>query len=116
MIEKMPFAPAIAMFHVIPEAGEQPLRIDVPVNCLGLNERIHDISPFRFADSQVVEGVLKQLLADRGGRDVYNALLYVVDREVKLSPNVVDTVYKSILGSELKIPIEYDRSTRRFYR
>ena len=115
MIRKVPLAPAIIMFHIIPETGEQPLRIDVPVNCLGMNDRILDVSPFRFADSHVIEDLISQLIADHGGRDVYNALLYVVDREVRLSPNVVDKVYKSILGSELKIPIEYDRSTRRFY-
>ena len=115
VIEKVPQAPAIVMFHMIPERGEQPLRIDVPANCLGMNDRITDVSPFRFADASVVEGVLKQLLADWGGRDVYNALLYVVDREVKLTPNVVDKVYRSILGSELEMPIEYDRSSRRFY-
>lgn len=115
VIEKMPKAPAIVMFHLIPETGEQPLRIDVPANCLGINDRILDVSPFRFADPSVVEDVIKQLLADWGGRDVYNALLYVVDREVRLSPNVVDKVYRSILGSELEIPLEYDRSSRRFY-
>jgi hypothetical protein len=116
VIEKVPLAPAIAMFHMVPEWGEQPLRIDVPVSCLGMDDQILNISPSRFADSYVVEDVLKQLLMDRGGTDVYNALLYVVDREVRLSSQVVDTVYRSILGRELGISIEYDRSTRRFYR
>jgi len=116
VIRKVPMAPAIVMFHMIPKVGEQPLRIDVPVNCLGLEDRIADVPLFEFADPEIIEGVLSQLLVDRGGRDVYNALLYVVDRKVKLSPHVVDTVYKSILSSELNMPIEYDRSTRRFYR
>ena len=115
VIRKVPLAPAIIMFHLIPEIGEQPLRIDVPVNCLGMKDRILDVLSFRFADSYIIEDLISQLIADRGGRDVYNALLYVVDKEVRLSSNVVDKVYKSILGSELKIPIEYDRSTRRFY-
>ena len=115
VIEKMPFAPAIAMFHMIPDIDEQPIRIDVPASCLGMNDRMLDVSPFRFIDSDIVVNLLKQLLADRGGRDVYNALLYVVDREVRLSRNTVDTIYKSILGRELNMSIEYDRSTRRFY-
>ena len=115
VIRKVPLAPAIIMFHLIPEIGEQPLRIDVPVNCLGMKDRILDVLSFRFADSYIIEDLISQLIADRGGREVYNALLYVVDKEVRLSSNVVDKVYKSILGSELKIPIEYDRSTRRFY-
>lgn len=116
VIEKVPMAPAIAMVHMIPETGEQPLRIDVPVNCLGMNDKILDVSHFKFVDPHIVEDILQQLLADRGGRDVYNALLYVVDKEVRLSASVVDTVYKSILGREFNIPIEYDRSTRRFYQ
>ena len=45
---------------------------------------------------------------------MYNALLYVVDKEVRLSARAVDTVYKSVLGRELGVSIEYDRSTRRF--
>jgi hypothetical protein len=115
VIAKVPQAPAIAMIHMIPDIGEQPLRIDIPATCLGMKEKILDVSPSRFTDSTAVDDILKHLLADRGGRDVYNALLYVVDQEVRLNPNVVDTVYRSILGSELEMPIEYDRSTRRFY-
>jgi len=58
--------------------------------------------------------VAQQTTSDFGGRDVYNALLYIVDREVRLGVKTVDTVYKSVLGKELGFPIEYDRSTRRF--
>jgi hypothetical protein len=117
VIRGIPEAPATVMFHIIPEAGEQPLRVDIPANCLGLKHRMGDmdISPFTFLDSDLVKDIVRQLLSDRGGRDVYNALLYVVDKEVKLSPDVVDNVYRSILGREVGVPIEYDRSSRRFY-
>lgn len=115
VIEKVPDAPATVMFHLLPEAGEQPLRVDIPANCLGLPYKMRDVSPYRFVDPGIVEDLVKQLLSDRGGRDVYNALLYVVDQEVKLSPDTVDNVYRSILGREIGLPIEYDRSSRRFY-
>ena len=32
---------------------------------------------------------------------MYNALLYIVDREVRLGGKAVDTVYKSVLGKEM---------------
>jgi hypothetical protein len=116
VIEKVPQAPAIVMFHLVPSEDEHPLRIDVPINCLGFKDRIFDVSPLRFGDPSLVEHVVSNLLADRGGMDVYNALLYVVDREVRLSAEVVDNVYRSILRRELEMPVEYDRSSRRFYR
>ena len=51
---------------------------------------------------------------DFGGREVYNALLYIVDTEVRLSNKAVDTVYKSVLGKEMGVTLDYDRSSRRF--
>jgi hypothetical protein len=61
-----------------------------------------------------VDRVVEQIVIDFGGRDVYNALLYIVDREVRLGAKPVDQVYRSVLSRELGIPIEYDRSSRRF--
>jgi hypothetical protein len=37
-----------------------------------------------------------------------------VDREVRLGGKAVDTVYKSVLGNEMGITLDYDRSSRRF--
>lgn len=115
IIERVPKAPAIVMFHLIPSRFEQPLRIDVPASCLGLRDKIMDVSPYRFLKPGVVQPVVQQLVEDWGGTDVYNALLYVVDREVRLGREVVDSVYRSVLGRELDVSIMYDRNTRRFY-
>jgi hypothetical protein len=115
IIERVPVAPAIIMFHLIPSKFEQPLRIDVPASCFGLHDKIMDVSPYRFLKPGIVESVVQQLMEDWGGTDVYNALLYVVDREVRLGRDVVDSVYRSLLGKELELPIMYDRNTRRFY-
>ena len=103
------------MFHLIPSKFEQPLRIDIPASCLGLRDKILDVSPYRFLRPELVYPVVQQLVEDWGGTDVYNALLYVVDREVRLEKGVVDRVYRSVLGRELDVPIMYDRNTRRFY-
>lgn len=115
IIERVPIAPAIVMFHLIPSPNEQPLRIDIPANCLGLNDKIMDVAPYRFIKASLVENIVQQLVDDWGGTDVYNALLYVVDREVRLEKDVVDKVYRSVLSRELDLPIMYDRNTRRFY-
>jgi len=114
VMEKVPSFPAIVMFHIIPRENAQPMRVDIPANLVGLDKKISDVTPFEFVDWKHADGVARQVTAAFGGRDVYNALLYVVDKEVRLSAKAVDTVYKSVLGMELGVPIEYDRSTRRF--
>jgi hypothetical protein len=114
VISDIPYSPAIVMFHIIPKVDAQPLRIDIPACSLGLRKKITDVRPFEFIEPSKVSDVAKQITSDFGGRDVYNALLYIVDREVRLGVKTVDTVYKSVLGKELGFPIEYDRSTRRF--
>jgi hypothetical protein len=115
VIMRIPLAPAIVMFHFIPSKFEQPLRIDIPATCLGLGDKIMDVSPYRFVKPELVKPIVQQLVEDWGGMDVYNALLYVVDKEVRLGSGVVDRVYRSILGRELDVPIMYDRNTRRFF-
>ena len=114
-LRSVPDSPAIAMTHIIPSLGEQPLRIDVPAECVGLKEKLSDVDPYRFLDNHVLDNVISHVLFCYGGRDVYNALLYVVDKEVRLGEEIVDTVYKQVLADELGIPIEYDRSSRRFH-
>ncbi|MBD3172586.1 hypothetical protein GF326_08945 [Candidatus Bathyarchaeota archaeon] len=116
VISDIPYSPAIVMFHLIPKAHAQPLRIDIPACSLGSRKKIADVRPFEFIEPKKIEQVAKQITSDFGGRDVYNALLYIVDKEVRLGIKEVDTVYKSILSEELGVPIEYDRSTRRFSR
>jgi len=114
VLKGVPTTPAIAMIHFIPRAHAQPLRVDIPANGLGVEKTLWDVRPFEFLAPSLVGPLLGQLVSDFGGRDVYNALLYVVDREVRLGGSQVDGVYKSLLSSQLGRPIEYDRSTRRF--
>ncbi|HEU5377315.1 MAG TPA: hypothetical protein VFV38_17945, partial [Ktedonobacteraceae bacterium] len=60
--------------------------------------------------------ILQYLLNDYGGLSVYNAALYIVDQEVRLHAETVDKVYLPILCNQLGSHIQYDRSTRRFFR
>ena len=113
-IENYPHAPAIVMFHLKPREHYQSLRIDIPATSLGLVDNITSNKHLEFMDPSIVEHFVAQLVEDFGGRDVYNALLYVVDKEVRLSGKVVDTVYKGIIAEELGVQVEYDRASRRF--
>jgi len=108
-------SPAIAMCYVLPEVGDAPLRLDVPVNLLDDTREIGTVSPFEFADPLLLEKVISYFLGSRGGREVYNALLYIVDKEVRMSARVVDSLYKSIICEELGFPVEYERGMRRFF-
>lgn len=114
VIREFPAAPAVVMFHMIPKAYAQPIRVDIPANCLGYTNKIMEVTPFDFVGPETVKPIVSQLVSDFGGRDVYNALLYTVDREVRLGGKAVDTVYKSVLGKEMGVSMDYDRSSRRF--
>jgi len=107
-------APAVVMYHMLAKEHHQPLRVDIPACFLGVNYKIMDGPHLTFLDPELVSDVTYQLVSDFGGRDVYNALLYVVDKEVRLNEKSVDTVYKSVLAKEFGVPFEYDRSSRRF--
>lgn len=114
VIEDIPYSPAVVMMHFKPSPEHQPMRIDVPACCLGINNQLRDSPLYEFTSPETATRILKHLTMDFGGRDVYNALLYIVDKEVKLSPSSVDHVYRSVLSRELEVPIDYDRSSRRF--
>jgi hypothetical protein len=107
-------APAIVMYHLLAKEHYQPLRVDIPACFLGMQYNIANSPHLEFVDPKLVSNVTRQVASDFGGRDVYNALLYVVDKEVRLTGKIVDTVYKSVLAEELGVPMNYDRSSRRF--
>lgn len=105
--------PAIVSFFVRLADMDDLLRVDVPANCIGLSERIGDIDA-EFLDAASAQPLVELLQADYGGIQVYNALLYVTDLEVRLSKDKMYNIYlpmvAEVLGEELRI----DRSERRF--
>ena len=52
--------------------------------------------------------------SDYGGPEVYNALLYSVDREVRLARSTVAEVYLPLVEDLLGVELRLDRSERRF--
>jgi len=112
-------APAIISFFVRLADYDDALRIDVPANCLGHGEKIGDVKIEQLIDSKEIYSVLELLRADYGGLEVYNAMLYSVDREVRLRQEMMDEVYFNVIKNELEkepgIEIRLDRSERRFH-
>ena len=105
--------PAIISFFVRLDDMDDALRIDVPASCVGRSEHIGDID-VDLMDAQAVVPIVQLLSSDYGGLQVYNALLYVTDLEVRLSKDKMYNIYlpmvAEVLGEELRI----DRSERRF--
>ncbi len=105
--------PAIISFFVRLDDMDDALKIEVPAACIGRKERIGDLDVDMIAADDVVS-VVKLLASDYGGLQVYNALLYVTDLEVRLSKDKMYNIYlpmvAEVLGEELRI----DRSERRF--
>lgn len=123
VFDKVKDAPAIASFFVRLSDFDDALRVDVPAICLGRTEKIGDVEMDaeilldQPADWARVAKLLDILRADYGGLEVYNALLYSVDREVRLRQEMMDEVYFSIIQNSLGADIELrlDRSERRFH-
>ncbi|MCX7838131.1 MAG: DNA double-strand break repair nuclease NurA [Anaerolineae bacterium] len=115
--------PAIASFFVRLDDFDDVLRVDVPATCLGRSETMRDIETNaeilldQPADLERVTNLLALLKADYGGPDVYNALLYSVDRQVRLRQDTMDQVYLTLIQSVLGLSgeLRLDRSERRFH-
>jgi hypothetical protein len=108
--------PAIVSLFVRLKDYDDAVRVDMPAFCLGdqrcLNDLDGDVVP---SDNPNLRTVLQILLDDYGGPDVYNALLYAVDREVRLERRTMNDVYLHLIQRELDLPIRLDRSERRFW-
>jgi hypothetical protein len=116
VLERLRDAPAIATFYLRLAPGEDAIRVDVPASAFdGNNQRLLDFS-HKVLPHQAALPVVQWLRDGYGGISVYNAALYVVDREVRLHAEMMDRVYLSVLRRQLGVPIQYDRSTRRFLR
>ncbi|HEX6510910.1 MAG TPA: hypothetical protein VF157_01320, partial [Chloroflexota bacterium] len=113
IVERLQRAPAMAAFHVRFADGDDCIRVDVPADTLGCPDRLLDLSS-GLGPVEPLEPFLRLLRSCYGGPNVYNAPLYAVDRQVRLSNDVVDGAYLSILRSIVRPDIRYNRSARRF--
>jgi len=113
IVERLQRAPAVATFHVRFADGDDCIRVDVPAYTLGCSDTLLDLSS-GLGPLEPAEPILRLLQACYGGPTVYNAPLYAVDRQVRLSNDVVDGPFLSILRSVVAPDIRYNRSARRF--
>jgi len=117
LLDRVQDAPAIVSFFVRLAEFDDALRIDVPASCIGRTDTIGAVDKEQMIDTAEVLPILELLRADYGGLEVYNALLYSVDREVRLRQEMMDQVYLSLIQNSLGADIELrlDRSERRFH-
>ncbi len=107
--------PAIVSFFVRLDDFDDALRIDMPASCIGRSERLGDLE-FDLVEQapETVLPVVELLRADYGGLQVYNALAYVSDVEVRLTKQKMYDIYLPMLADVLGEEIRIDRSERRF--
>ncbi len=119
LFENVTDVPAIISFFIRLADFDDALRIDVPASALGRAETIGDVKIEQLIDPAQIEPVIKLVQSDYGGLEVYNALLYSVDRQVRLRQEIMDQVYfgmiKGALEQDHDVEIRLDRSERRFH-
>jgi hypothetical protein len=112
-IRRLRDSPAVASFHIRMERNQETMRIDVPVNTIGIDDKISSFKS-RMIETGRIGNAYGHVAEDYGGVKVYNNLLYTVDKLVRLNQNTVDNVYLKIIQEELDTDIKLTRSYRRF--
>jgi hypothetical protein len=112
VMDQLPDLPAIITSYIRPRPGEDALRIDVPAWVAGLPDQID--APSQWLPTEAGASTVQCLATAYGGPHVYNAALYVADRQVRLRRGLMDGPYLALLRRELGPELRYDRSTRRF--
>jgi hypothetical protein len=108
-------SPAIVSFFVRLADLDDALRVDVPAPQVGTATRLGDLDGGLLDGGPVaVRPVIDILAADYGGMEVYNALLYSVDREVRLRRQMVSEVVLPLIQDVTGQAVRPDRSERRF--
>jgi len=108
-------APAVVSFFVRLADHDDALRIEVPGTCVGYERTIGEVeADILDLARHDLRPILSALVADYGGFEVYNALLYSVDREVRLRREMINEVYLRLIEDMLGYELRRDRSDRRF--
>jgi len=116
ILRRLPTAPAVGTFYVRLAPGDDALRVDALASAFDSGDQHLLDYAHRLLPHEAAIPLVERLLGDYGGASVYNAVLYVVDHEVRLRADTVDRIYLSVLRRQLGMHVQYDRSTRRFVR
>lgn len=110
-------APAIVSFFVRLKPYDDAVRVDLPAFCVADERRLPAVESEILSQTlPALRNILQILADDYGGPEVYNALLYAVDREVRLERRTMNEVYLNLIQRQLGpgFEIRLDRSDRRF--
>lgn len=109
-------APAIVSFYVRLSDYDEAMRVELPACCLGDHRTLSDVEEHAALDllQYDVTPILATLAADYGGPEVYNALLYSADLQVRLGRQTMNQVYLRLIESLTGQEVRLDRSERRF--
>lgn len=112
ILSRIPNFPAMVSFHVLLDGRDTPMRIDTPSWTFNRETTISDLTGGR--DLLVnVNSIISLLMQGYGGLKDYNIWLKRVDERVRLSNDVIDTIYSSALERELNFTIIHTRGYRR---
>ena len=107
-------SPAMISFFVRLAEGDDAMRVDIPAFCADCDDRLGDLDAEVLDPRYDVAAIVRLLLADYGGFEVYNALLYGVDREVRLHRSTMNEVYVRLIAEMTGCEVRLDRGDRRF--
>jgi hypothetical protein len=109
--------PAIVSFYVRLKSHDPPLRVETPAPCLGLGQKLAELDwGLVETDSPELNALFARLKTEYVSRDMYNALLWAVDQQVRLSRQDLVERYRRIIEREAGVELELDRSARRFVK
>ena len=112
VLSRIPSFPTMVSFHVLLDKRDTPIRVDAPSWVFSRDTTISDFSGGR--DLQVnLNWIISLLMKGYGGLKDYNIWLKRVDEKVRLSNEVMDSVYSSVLEKELDFTIIHSRGYRR---
>ncbi len=106
---------AIASGYVRLAPWEELLRVDLPAHQAGDPRCLADVEAELLpGGADALAPFVAQLVADWGGEQVYNVLLYATDQAVRLSRRTLVGTYLPLVADQLGQALQPDRSSRRF--
>ena len=112
ILSDIPSFPTMVSFHVLLDKRDTPIRVDAPSWVFSRDTTISDFAGGR--DLQVnLNWIVSLLMKGYGGLKDYNIWLKRVDEKVRLTNEVMDSIYSSVLEKELDLTIIHSRGYRR---
>lgn len=112
VLSNIPTFPTMVSFHVLLDRRDTPIRVDAPSWVFSRDTTISEFSGGRDLLLNL-NPIISILMSGYGGLKDYNIWLKRVDEKVRLSNDVMDSIYSSVLEKELDFTIIHTRGYRR---